>query len=174
MDISKEIKDNPILLVLVPKEDYKAGLMQVSKVMKSLFSKTLIILASKPYATIKKEMEAESISLEKFSFIDTLTSTVIKPPTVKNCKFVSSPGDLTDLSVSFSGMIKSCNAALIDSISTLLIYSDSKDVTRLVHSMVTKARTMEKNLVIVAGKEDAESPLIKELHVFASKVVNLV
>lgn len=171
MNLKKEIEDNLILLILVPKDNYKEHLLNTASTMSKIFDKTMFLLVSKPYSTIKKEMEDNKIDIKKFYFIDTLTSTVKEPAKESICSFVSSPSDLTDIGVNFSQKCTICSAALIDSISTMLIYNDPNNVTKFVHTLITKARTLNKNLVIIALKEDNDSELVKELHVFCNKVV---
>lgn len=117
-------------------------------------------------------LQAKGLNLDKYFFIDVLTSSVKTPPVVDNCEFVQSPSALTDISLALSKAIeeKGCDNILFDTISTLTIYENLSEIIKFSQSMITKARVNNVKSVFIAMKEDSEE-LIKDLTMFVDGVV---
>ncbi len=175
MDIKKEMSENLVTLIVLSKEQYIGRMTDVAKAMNESFSKTLFISLTQPYKSAIETLNKNNVSLDKFTFIDVLTSTVRDPEPDPNCTFVSSPSALTEISVAFSKAVndKKCDAAFFDSISVLTIYEDQNAVIKFVHNILTKSRVLGTKTVFVCLKEDKDIPLIKDLYMFVDKVVDL-
>lgn len=175
MDIKKEIRENLVTLIVLSKEQYIGRMSEVARLMNESFSKTLFISLTQPYSSALETLRKNNVPVEKFTFIDVLTSTVRDPDPDPNCSFVSSPSALTEISVAFSKAIndKKCDSAFFDSISVLTIYEDQNAVIKFVHNILTKSRVIGTKTVFVCLKEDKDIPLIKDLYMFVDKVIDL-
>src|SRR4030067_970299 len=73
-NIKKLFKDNTILVFIVKHTEYREGVMAINKIASELFEKICYISLAKSYIYLSKEFEKEKIPLERFIFIDCVTS----------------------------------------------------------------------------------------------------
>lgn len=172
MSLVEDIKSNQVLLFVISKKDYTEMLLDVIKAVEKSSDKVCYVTINRPYNNILLQLKNNKVNLGKFLFVDAITSTVQTPEQVENCIFVASPDALTDLSLAFSQALSKCDIALFDTMSTLVIYQDIGSVLKFIHNIVTKLRVGNKKGVLIALKEDSEE-LIKDLHMFVDKVVDL-
>jgi len=113
--------------------------------------------------------------LKKFFFIDAVTASVKTPEENDNVVFISSPRALTELNITLNKVLEVGNldCTVFDSLSTLLVYEDQMTVIRFVHNVMAKLRTTNSKGVFTALKEDITTNLMKDLNMFADKVVEL-
>ncbi|MEM2138670.1 MAG: hypothetical protein QXM96_00790 [Candidatus Woesearchaeota archaeon] len=174
MDLKKDINDFDILLLISSKLNYSENIIQIIKESNNISNSIGYITLNKPFTKITSDLGKIGIDKDKFFFVDAITSTVMAPPIVSNCIFVSSPSALTEISVSFSSLVQEKNVDLIifDTISTLIIYQDIGQVIKFAHNLITKARVLGKKTILLTLKEDSET-LIKDLNMFVDKVIEL-
>ncbi|OGM02767.1 hypothetical protein A3K72_00185 [Candidatus Woesearchaeota archaeon RBG_13_36_6] len=172
MSLVDDIKQNQVVLFVISKKDYTEMLLDVIKAVEKASDKVCYVTINRPYNNILLQLKNNKVNLGKFFFVDAITSTVQTPEQVENCIFVASPDALTDLSLAFSQALGKCDIALFDTMSTLVIYQDIGSVLKFMHNIVTKLRVGNKKGVLIALKEDSEE-LIKDLHMFVDKVVDL-
>ncbi|HHI03929.1 MAG TPA: hypothetical protein ENL45_00085 [Candidatus Woesearchaeota archaeon] len=175
MNLSSEIKDNKIILLITPKEKYHKELLNTLKVMEKGTDKTCYVCINEPYNFVVDNLKKNNIPAEKFFFIDALTAKVQTPPSVDDCIFVSAPNALTEISLAFSKAFdeKKCNGLLFDTLSTLLVYANPHSIIQFIHNVLTKLRVVSGKAVFVALKEDVNSELVKDLYMFVDKVVEV-
>jgi hypothetical protein len=175
MNLSEEIKNNNILLLITSKEKYHTELIEVLKVIEKNTKKTCYVCINEPYNFVINNLKKNNIPLEKFFFIDTLTKNVQEPPSVENCIFVSAPNALTEISLAFSKALneKHCDGTLFDTISALLVYENAHSIIQFIHNIITKLRMSTGKAAFIALKEDLNSELVKDLYMFVDKVVEL-
>ena len=172
MGLEEEVETNQILLFVISKTNYTEMLLDVIRAVEKVSDKVCYVTLNRPYNNIVSQLKNNRIDDSKFLFVDAITSTVQTPKQVENCIFVQSPDALTDLSLAFSQALGKCDTALFDTMSTLVIYQDIGSVLKFIHNIVTKLRIGNKKGVLIALKEDSEE-LIKDLHMFVDKVVDL-
>ena len=176
MELNQDVFDNQIILIVTSKTNYNQTLQNTLNSLKSKINQEKIcyVTLNKPYNTIQNNLKNKEFPLDKFYFIDGITSTVETPEPVDNCTFISSPSALTDLSLAFSEALKEheCDNAIFDTISTLMVYQDIHSVIKLVHNLVTKIRVLNKKSIFLALTEDSKE-LIKDLNMFVDKVIEL-
>jgi archaellum biogenesis ATPase FlaH len=175
MNLSEEIKNSNIMLLVVPKEKYHEELIEIIRVIAENVKKTCYVCINEPYNFVVNNLKKNNIALEKFFFIDTLTMKVQEPPEVDNCIFVSAPNALTEISLAFSKVLNEvkCDSTLFDTISALMIYENPHSIVQFVHNILTKIRVSNGKAVFIALKEDINSELVKDLYMFVDKVVDL-
>ncbi|MBW2990734.1 hypothetical protein KY348_03450 [Candidatus Woesearchaeota archaeon] len=174
MNLVDEIKNRQIVLMVFPKAQYMNKLIEIIRAVDTVSNKICYVSLNKPYNSIIDNLKANNISIEKYFFIDVLTSTVKTPEPVDNCEFVQSPSALTDISLAFTKAMqeKGCDNALFDAISTLMIYQDTGEIIKFTQNMMTKTRVANVKSVYIALKEDSEE-LVKDLTMFVDGVVEL-
>jgi archaellum biogenesis ATPase FlaH len=174
MNLVDDIKNNQLLLIVIPKNDYSEMLIEIERGLSENFKKVCYVTLNKPYNSVMSNMEKNNIDLSKFFFIDGMTNTVQTPEPADNCIFVQSPNALTDINLAYSQALeKGCDNTLFDSLSTLLVYEDAHTIIKFAHNIMTKTRVANSKAVFIALKEDVGSELIKDLYMFVDKVVDL-
>lgn len=173
MDFSAEIKNNGVLLVIVPKEDYHNKLNELVGAIGNEHNKTCYVCVNQPYNFVKENIVAKNSSPDKFYFIDTLTKSVQEPKAAEDCIFVSAPNALTEISVALSKSLTEvkCDGILFDTISALLVYENPHSIIQFIHNVLTKIRIANAKAVFVALKEDVNNDLVKDLYMFVDKVL---
>ncbi|KYK27359.1 hypothetical protein AYK26_03815 [Euryarchaeota archaeon SM23-78] len=174
MDLIEEVKNKQIVLVVLPKTQYTNKLIEVVKAVDVVSNKVCYVCLNKPYNSIIDNLKANNLDLDKYFFIDVLTSTVKTPEPTDNCEFVQSPSALTDISLAFTKAVQemNCNNVLFDAISTLTIYQDIGEIIKFTQNLMTKARVSGVKSVYIALKEDSDE-LVKDLTMFVDGVVEL-
>jgi KaiC/GvpD/RAD55 family RecA-like ATPase len=171
MTVKEYLDSNNVILVVVEKEKYLSELITVIKEIESIADKTCYVSLTQPYQALLETLKKNSINPEKFRFIDVLTNTVKEEKSTDACTYVSSPSALTEISVAFSKVSEGAKFAIVDSITTLLIYEDENSVIRFTHSLMTKTRILGQKTIFIALREDKDNNLIKDLHMFVDKVI---
>lgn len=170
-DLAKEINDNEVL-VIVYGEDYQQKLIENIKEAEKQIEKICYVTLNKPYHNLVETFKKNSINLKKFLFIDAITSTVIKPKPADNCLFISSPSALTELNITIDETAKhSPNLLIFDSLSALLVYQKGPTAIKFVHSIANGLRIHKVKAIFTILKGDVDSVLMKDLGMFADKVI---
>lgn len=174
-NLSSDIEGNQVILILMSKENCPKMHTDLVKKVKKFSKGVCFTCFSHPFKSTLSAFSKENINTMDMMFIDVLTSTVKKPENAENCFFVDSPSDLTELNLTYSEIISSgkIDTSIFASISTLLIYQDALAVIQLVHSIINKSRLKNVKLIFTAAKEDKNTELIKDMHMFVDKVIEL-
>jgi len=172
IDIKKDIKDNDVVVVIF-KEDYQKNLMEVTRDLSEQFEKICYINLNKPYDALVESFKKNNININKFSFIDGITSTVKTPLFIKEVRFVSAPNDLTNLNIEIT---KECrenhpNIFIFDSLSSLLVYEKDFVLIEFVHSVIESLRNYKIKILFTSLDADIDSSLMKDLAMFADKII---
>ncbi len=174
-DTKKAIKDNDIILVLVPNEKYSEKINDIAGIAASLSEKVCYVSANKPYTTLMKNFEKSKIDTSKFCFIDCVTKSPSGTEAGGKVVCVSSPKALTEMNIAMKKLLEANKPGItiFDSLSTLLIYEESSVVTRFVHSIISVFRSLGSKGVLMALKDDVKTEMTKDLSMFVDKVVEM-
>ena len=169
----EDLQTNNIVLLITSKEKYNESLKNIHSEI-SKFNIVGYITLNKPFMSIIQDLKNLNIDDSKFFFLDGITATVQTPPVVGNAVFVSSPNDLTDMSLGISSLYNEHGADMVffNTISTIIVYQDIGSVIKFAHNIITKSRVLNKKIVLFALKEDSES-LIKDLNMFVDKIIEV-
>lgn len=172
-DIKKEIKGNQIIVFVIPNEEYAARLKEVTSILSKLYKNICYISLNKPYNVLIKKLKESKINTKKFFFIDCITESVKGKPVGDGVLYVSSPRAFTELSIMIKKILDKIKieSTIFDSLSTLLVYGDTMNVIRFTQSLMTTLRTRGSNGVFTCLKGDVTTNLIKDLNMFADKII---
>jgi KaiC/GvpD/RAD55 family RecA-like ATPase len=173
--VDMHLPENQILVLIMPEDDYIERLMNVVKQLTHLDGSICYISLNRPYDSLKETFEHGGLDLKDIYFIDAITQTAKIPSTCKECEFVSSPGALTELSVSISKVMDEGKHKflLFDSLSTLLVYESDTTIAKFVHFLMAKVRVAGCGALFTCLNQDADSVLIKDINMFADRVIHL-
>jgi len=175
LNLELEFTNNDITLLIIKKEDYRIKIVDVARANSKIVDKVCYMCLNTPYSYVLNNLSKNDIPVEKFFFIDSLTKSNREVPKVSNCIFLSAPNALTELSIALSQALdkEKCESVVFDTISTLQVYEKASTIIELVHDILTKLRTRTGKATFIVLKEDSDSELIKDMHMFVDKVIDL-
>jgi hypothetical protein len=153
-----------------------------SSIIRGLLSRgyvVIIVTTNQPYSILKKAYEKDGIDLSKVRFIDAITRYAIGevPSGVTGARFTSSPSDLTQLGIAISDSLKDLGgrkvAILLDSVSTMLIYLPSANLSKFIHFVSSKLKILDMAGIFLAVEDGLDPILLSQLTTFVDQVVNM-
>jgi hypothetical protein len=99
------------------------------------------------------------------------------PAEVRNCRFINNPTNLTDLGIAVTEVLKE-NAGkkvciLYDSISTMLIYLSSPNISKFIHFVTNKLRLMDISGVFLAAEKGLDPLLMTQLKMYVDAIIDM-
>ena len=161
-------------MYIINPEKYFEGVLNILK--KEVGTKNAIyVTTNKPYEHIVNVLKKAGINPDKIFFIDCISKHIRKSieQEPKNCLYVESPESLTTMGVAIYESIKHFageKILLFDSLSTLLIYHDSKTIGQFSNFLINKMRAANVDAVIMALESDIDKDIIKQIESFADEV----
>jgi hypothetical protein len=153
-----------------------------SAIIRSLIARgylVVVVTTNQPYAILKKTYEKDGIDLSRVGFIDAITRYAVGevPVGAKGVRFTSSPSDLTQLGIAISDSLKDMSgrkaAILIDSVSTMLIYLPSANLSKFIHFVSSKLKILDMAGIFLAVEDGLDPTLLSQLTTFVDQVVNM-
>ena len=153
-----------------------------SSIIRSLLSRgylVIVVTTNQPYAILKKTYEKDGIDLSRVGFIDAITRYAVGevPVGAKGVRFTSSPSDLTQLGIAISDSLKDMSgrkaAILLDSVSTMLIYLPSTNLSKFIHFVSSKLKILDMAGIFLAVEDGLDPTLLSQLTTFVDQVVNM-
>ena len=147
-DISESIAENDLFLIFSKANELKKGDQEIVSQLVKLDYKIIVVTSNQPYTNLIQTYEENNIDLSNVSFIDLITHYALgKTPenkTHEKCTFISNPGNLTDTGIAITEMINNNDvkkiAVVFDSITTMLIYLSSDQLSKFIHFLTNKFR----------------------------------
>lgn len=160
------------LLVLLSPETYSEARSAFFR--KFSTEKGIYITLNSPYSSLCKELESKSIDHNNVYFIDMSSSGSQGAATEEGkASFLESPSSLTELSMLLDGKISYLGGSLfiiLDSVSTLLVYNEPREVERFIHSLAGKANASKTKLILFMMKSNDKSGIVDTISQFCTKV----
>lgn len=176
--ILKALPENFILGMIVSSDKYEETKASILKYLVNTKKQTgSYVNINRPYQSMIQSLKQQKIDTGKLYFIDCITRKLgEKEQKVKNCVFVDSPKDLTDISLELHNSFKKDfknRFLFIDSLSTLAVYNDPEMMIKFVHYLTGKIRIWGLTGVLIALNEETDKKLIAELGQFCDKMVKI-
>jgi len=177
LGIKEKIKEQDIVLLISKPQNYSKlilNLLNFLLVKRKLFG--IYITVNKPFDSLRTWLKKNGIDVDKLFFIDAVTRTIAERAMLtEKCLFISSPTNLTDLSISLAQILKNPKPEkkfiLLDSLSTLLIYNSPETVLQFVHFISSKMRMSRILGLFLCLEEEKSKKVISSLSQFCDKVV---
>jgi hypothetical protein len=91
-------------------------------------------------------------------------------------RFINNPANLTDLGIAVTEILKERSGQkvciLFDSISTLLIYLSSPNISKFIHFVTNKLRLMDISGIFLATEKGLDPMLMNQLTTFVDTVID--
>lgn len=170
----KDIKLNEgITLVISSADTYNNTNKDITKKLTGKKVPGIYVALNKPYFSLKKQFQENDINTDLIIFIDGSTASIKEKET--GVIFINSPNNLTDLSIAITEAANKIPSekkfVIIDSISTLIVYNELGTVSRFVHFLMNKIRSLNLTGVIISLEGELETQLESKLKSFADDVI---
>jgi KaiC/GvpD/RAD55 family RecA-like ATPase len=174
----EDLAKNWIFLVLTSPGNIRERNIEIIKELSALGYHSVVITTNFPYSILRKLYEQSGVDLTKVSFIDAVThnssgSAENIPGVVR---YINSPANLTDMGIAVTEVLKEHHSGkvciLYDSISTLLIYLSSPNISRFIHFVTNKLRIMDISGIFLAVEKGLDPMLMTQLTTFVDTVID--
>lgn len=164
-----------VLLYLVSAENYtKTNTQILKKLINEKKLKGIYITINRPYQNLMEIFNKNGINTQNIFFIDAITKmTGGKETEAKNCLFLDSPSNLTDITIAMRQAVKLMGDVkkfiFFDALSTLLIYNQGGSVIKFAHFLTGRIRDWKAEGVIISVQKEMDEKLTSQLIQFCDK-----
>jgi len=173
------MKEHELYLIMSsPTEIRNKNIEVIEKVLSEDYT-VLVVTTNKPYDILKKNYEKNGILLDRIHFVDTVTKYAMgrDPQPVKNCRFINNPANLTDIGIAVTEMLKDLEGKKVclvfDSVSSILIYISSQNITKFIHFVTNKLRLLNFAGFFLVGEKGMDPDVLVQLTTFVDAVVDV-
>jgi KaiC/GvpD/RAD55 family RecA-like ATPase len=173
MDFKKELLDNQTILLIIPGLDYNEDILRV---IRNLGNQNIAyVTLNKTSDSLLELFRKNKIKTDRIVFIDAISKTIKNVPNQsEKVYYVTSPGSLTELSLTISKFLShNFDYLIFDSLTNLLIYENKAPVAKFVSALVNKIRESKTKALFYALSVKEQESLIKESSMFVDKVIDL-
>jgi hypothetical protein len=173
-----ELEKKQIFLILASPGNIRERNIEIIKELSALGYHSTVITTNFPYSILRKLYEQSGVDLTKVSFVDAVTRNSIGnvedvPGVVR---YINNPANLTDMGIAVTEVLKEHTGEkvciLFDSISTMLIYLSSQNISKFIHFVTNKLRLMNISGVFLAVEKGLDPMFMSQLTTFVDTVVD--
>lgn len=173
-----ELEQKQLFLILATPGNIRQRNIDLIKEVSDLGYHTVVITTNFPYSILSKLYGEQGVDLTKVSFIDAVTHNSIgsakEIPGI--VRFINNPANLTDMGIAVTEILKERSGQkvciLFDSISTLLIYLSSPNISKFIHFVTNKLRLMDISGIFLATEKGLDPMLMNQLTTFVDTVID--
>jgi hypothetical protein len=175
---AKELEQKKIFLILASPGTIRERNIEIIREISTRGYHTVVITTNFPYSVLSKLYVQSGISLGSVSFIDAVTRNSIGsaeniPGVVR---YINNPANLTDMGIAVTEVLKDQSGKKVcimyDSVSTMLIYLSSANISKFVHFVTNKLRLMDVSGIFLAVEKGLDPMLMTQLTTFVDTVVD--
>ncbi|HII97693.1 MAG TPA: hypothetical protein HA272_00135 [Methanoregula sp.] len=174
----QDLEKKQLFLVLANPGDIRQRNIDLIKEISANGYHTIIVTINFPYSILSKLYAENGVDLSTVSFIDAVTRNSIG--SVENIpgvvRYVNNPANLTDLGIAVTEVLKEHSGKnvciLYDSVSTMLIYLSSPNISKFIHFVTNKLRLMDISGIFLAVEKGLDPMLMSQLTTFVDTVID--
>jgi hypothetical protein len=174
----EELEQKKIFLLLASPGTIRQRNIEVIKELSSLGYHTVMITTNFPYSILTKLYTQSGVPQNSVSFIDAVTRNSVG--TAENIpgvvRFINNPANLTDMGIAVTEVLKEHAGQKVcimyDSVSTMLIYLSSANISKFIHFVTNKLRLMDVSGVFLAVEKGLDPMLMTQLTTFVDTVID--
>jgi len=173
---AETLNENRIVLLLADSRRLKLTNTAVIKELTSNDYSVMLISVTLPNIVIRRTYEAAGIDMNKVFVVDAVTKYSGGPtvPDDIHCRYISNPGNLTDIGIVITEGLKTLpgdkKCLFLDDISTMLLYSPSVTISKFIHFITNKLRLFDVAGVFLAVERGLDPALLTQISTFADLV----
>ncbi|HXX55154.1 MAG TPA: hypothetical protein VEI81_03585 [Methanoregula sp.] len=174
---AQELEKKNIFLLLSSPETIRERNIEVIREISGRGYHTIVITTNFPYSILSKLYTQSGILPESISFIDAVTRNSLGsaeniPGVVR---YINNPSNLTDMGIAVTEVLREHSdkkvCIMYDSVSTMLIYLSSANISKFIHFVTNKLRLMEVSGVFLAVEKGLDPMLMTQLTTFVDRVI---
>jgi archaellum biogenesis ATPase FlaH len=170
--------EKKLFLVISPPEKLKLYNIEIIRQLIIDKHSILVVTTNQPYTTLVKNYENYGLDISRIWFIDAITKCALGriPQEANNCRFVKNPANITDLGIVITDVLnkfpdqKPC--ILFDSISTMLIYISSINISKFIHFITNKLKLLNSPGIFLAADKSLDPLLMTQIVTFVDEVID--
>jgi len=159
----------------MPDDAYYNNLLKLAREASQGYENILYVSVSRPAEALIKEFKKNNIDSKKFFFIDCISQTVSVNEEAQDTVLIRNPGAQNDLAREIDRVLseKKTKLIILDSPSSLVIYSDPENVIRFIHTIITKLELSDCKGIFPALYDEENPMFLKQIEMFADAVLDL-
>lgn len=170
--------EKKLFLVISPPEKLKLYNIEIIRQLIIDKHSILVVTTNQPYTTLVKNYENYGLDISRIWFVDAITKCALGriPQEASNCRFVKNPANITDLGIVITDVLnkfpdqKPC--ILFDSISTMLIYISSINISKFIHFITNKLKLLNSPGIFLAADKSLDPLLMTQIVTFVDEVID--
>ena len=170
--------EKKLYLVISPPEKLKLYNIEIIRQLIIDQQSVLVVTTSQPYTTLVKNYENSGLDISRIWFVDAITKSALGriPQEASNCRFINNPANITDLGIVITDVLnkfpdqKPC--ILFDSISTMLIYIPSINISKFFHFITNKLKLLNSPGIFLAADKSLDPLLMTQIVTFVDEVID--
>jgi hypothetical protein len=175
MDIVKELKKSPVLLLSLPDDDakYIALMHGVAKQMQEAYGLLLYVSPGKHVHEVAESLERAGLNPKKLMAVGTAKGgTKCSSKTKVKCLATETP--ILDLSMGIFRLVDETPPAaiIVEPLRGLAETNPEMEAVKLIHYLANDCRAHKRKLLLVCRKSCFKAPFIKDVELFVDKVVH--
>ncbi len=135
----------------------------------------IVLTASKPYSTLKKQFKTKGIDLDKLIFIDCISkSQSSEVEQVGNVIYIDAVYNLTNISLAFKKVIERVEGKkflYIDSLTAMLIHNTPEIFVRFIHGLITSMRLASISGLLLSLTQQTDNNIKNEVANLCDKTI---
>ncbi|KAF1078200.1 hypothetical protein [Methanogenium sp. MK-MG] len=165
-------------LILSSASALKENNVRLVREIQHLHYQIIMITFNQPSPILKRTYLKNDIDLDTIIFIDAVSKYALGtlPQDIDRAVFINNPRNLTNLSVAISEMLKEFAGTnicvILDSITTMLIYLSSGDISKFTHFMTSKLAILGMPGCFIAVENGLNPALMTHLSTFTDEVID--
>jgi len=171
--------EQKLYLVMSAPDHLKINNIEIIRFLIQNNNSVIIVTTNQPYSALLASYEKNRLDISKIQFIDAITKYAIGkvPSEPKNCRFVSNPSNLTELGIAITEVLNAFSqekpCIFFDSVSTMLIYIPSTNISKFIHFVTSKLRLLESPGVFLAVEKGLDPLLMTQLTTYVDAVIDM-
>lgn len=174
----QELEQKKIFLILASPATIRERNIEIIREISTMGYHTVVITTNFPYSVLTKLYAQRGVSRDRVSFIDAVTRNSIG--TAENIprvvRYINNPANLTDMGIAVTEVLKEHSGEKVcimyDSVSTLLIYLSSANISKFIHFVTNKLRLMDVSGIFLAVEKGLDPMLMVQLTTFVDTIVD--
>jgi hypothetical protein len=173
-----ELDQKKIFLILASPGMIRERNIEIIREISALGIHTIVITTNFPYSVLSKLYSQSGIPPGAVSFIDAVTRNSLgKAENIPGIvRYINNPSNLTDMGIAVTEALKDHSGKkvciLYDSVSTMLIYLSSANISKFIHFVTNKLRLMDLSGIFLAVEKGLDPMLMTQMTTFVDTVID--
>jgi len=171
MNLVKEIEENQNIVLVLNESEYKGSIIKLNQKLSKVVGSICYVSITTHVKSLAETFVNKGISIENYKFVG-CSKKHGEEPVTPDSRFIAAPTALTELAIEVSKAIKDETELLfLDSISSLTVHNDEFKTVKFLHHLITLTKGTNTRGLYIILKSDFEKGLMKELALFADKII---